>query len=162
MTEENKSVLSWRVRFMFAVGQIPEGVQSTSFGFFLLFFYNQVLGLSGFFASLAIVVALLVDAVSDPVIGSWSDGFRHRWGRRHPFMYAAAAPFAICFYFLFAPPTGLSETEVFVWLVVFSVLTRTTQSVYSIPHTSLTAELSTDYQERTLLSSLPSVRVSLK
>ena len=146
---------------MFAVGQIPEGVQSTSFGFFLLFFYNQVLGLSGFLASLAIVIALLVDAVSDPVIGSWSDGIRHRWGRRHPFMYAAAAPFAICFYFLFSPPAGLTETEVFIWLVVFSVLTRTTQSVYSIPHTSLTAELSTDYHERTLLSSLRSLLQSV-
>ena len=146
---------------MFAVGQIPEGVQSTSFGFFLLFFYNQVLGLSGFLASLAIVIALLVDAVSDPVIGSWSDGIRHRWGRRHPFMYAAAAPFAICFYFLFSPPAGLTETQVFSWLVVFSVLTRTTQSVYSIPHTSLTAELSTDYHERTLLSSLRSLLQSV-
>jgi GPH family glycoside/pentoside/hexuronide:cation symporter len=142
---------------MFAAGQIPEGVQSTSFGFFLLFFYNQVLGLSGFLASVAIVIALLVDAVSDPVIGSWSDSVRHRWGRRHPFMYAGAVPFAICFYFLFAPPAGLTETQVFAWLVVFSVLTRTTQSVYSIPHTSLTAELSTDYHERTLLSSLRSV-----
>lgn len=142
---------------MFAFGQIPEGIQSTSFGFFLLFFYNQVLGLSGFLASLAIVIALLVDAVSDPIIGSWSDGVSHRWGRRHPFMYIAAAPFAICFYFLFAPPEGLSETQVFLWLVVFSVLTRSTQSVYSIPHTSLTAELSNDYQERTLLSSLRSV-----
>jgi len=146
---------------MFAVGQIPEGVQSTSFGFFLLFFYNQVLGLSGFLASLAIVVALLVDAVSDPIIGSWSDSLRNRWGRRHPFMYAAAAPFAICFYLLFSPPAGLNETQVFVWLVVFSVLTRTTQSVYSIPHTSLTAELSTDYQERTLLSSLRSILQSV-
>jgi GPH family glycoside/pentoside/hexuronide:cation symporter len=146
---------------MFAVGQIPEGVQSTSFGFFLLFFYNQVLGLSGFLASLAIVIALLVDAVSDPIIGSWSDSIRHRWGRRHPFMYAAAAPFALCFYLLFSPPAGLSEMEVFVWLVVFSVLTRTTQSVYSIPHTSLTAELSTDYQERTLLSSLRSILQSV-
>ena len=146
---------------MFAAGQIPEGVQSTAFGFFLLFFYNQVLGLSGFLASLAIVVALLVDAVSDPVIGSWSDGVRHRWGRRHPFMYAAAAPFALCFYFLFSPPAGLTETQVFIWLVVFSVLTRTTQSVYSIPHTSLTAELSTDYHERTLLSSLRSVLQSV-
>jgi len=153
--------LTWRVRLMFAVGQIPEGVQSTSFGFFLLFFYNQVLGLSGFLASLAIVVALLVDAVSDPVIGSWSDAIRHRWGRRHPFMYAAAAPFAICFYFLFSPPAGLTETQVFIWLVVFSVLTRTTQSVYSIPHTSLTAELSTDYHERTLLSSLRSLLQSV-
>jgi glycoside/pentoside/hexuronide:cation symporter, GPH family len=146
---------------MFAAGQIPEGVQSTSFGFFLLFFYNQVLGLSGFLASVAIVIALLVDAVSDPIIGSWSDGVRHRWGRRHPFMYAGAAPFAICFYFLFAPPVGLTETQVFIWLVVFSVLTRTTQSVYSIPHTSLTAELSTDYHERTLLSSLRSVLQSV-
>ena len=161
MTTPAAGTLTWRVRLMFAVGQIPEGVQSTSFGFFLLFFYNQVLGLSGFLASLAIVVALLVDAVSDPIIGSWSDGVRHRWGRRHPFMYAAAAPFAICFYLLFSPPSGLNETEVFVWLVVFSVLTRTTQSVYSIPHTSLTAELSTDYQERTLLSSLRSVLQSV-
>ncbi|MGK0342123.1 MAG: Na+/melibiose symporter-like transporter [Candidatus Azotimanducaceae bacterium] len=146
---------------MFAVGQIPEGVQSTSFGFFLLFFYNQVLGLSGFLASLAIVIALLIDAISDPVIGSWSDSIRHRWGRRHPFMYAAAAPFAICFYLLFSPPAGLDETQVFLWLVVFSVLTRTTQSVYSIPHTSLTAELSNDYQERTLLSSLRSILQSV-
>ena len=161
MTTPTAGTLTWRVRLMFAAGQIPEGVQSTAFGFFLLFFYNQVLGLSGFLASLAIVVALLVDAVSDPVIGSWSDGIRHRWGRRHPFMYAAAAPFALCFYFLFSPPAGLTETQVFVWLVVFSVLTRTTQSVYSIPHTSLTAELSTDYHERTLLSSLRSVLQSV-
>ena len=154
MTTVTAETLTWRVRIMFAAGQIPEGVQTTSFGFFLLFFYNQVLGLSGFLASLAIVIAILVDAVSDPIIGSWSDGLRHRWGRRHPFMYAAAAPFAICFYLLFSPPTDLDEMQVFAWLVVFSVLTRTTQSVYSIPHMSLTAELSSDYHERTLLSSL--------
>jgi hypothetical protein len=54
---------------MFAVGQIPEGVQSTSFGFFLLFFYNQVLGLSGFLASLAIILAILVDAIVSSVLG---------------------------------------------------------------------------------------------
>ncbi|MBO6597109.1 MAG: MFS transporter [Pseudomonadales bacterium] len=142
---------------MFALGQIPEGIQSTSFAFFLLFFYNQVLGLSGFLSSLAIVLALIVDAVSDPVIGSWSDGYRHKWGRRHPFMYVAALPFAVSFYFLFAPPKGLSEIQIFGWLLIFAVLTRTTQSVYSVPHTSLTAELSDDYHERTLLSALRSI-----
>ena len=161
MNKSSEEPLTWRVRSMFAVGQIPEGIQSTSFGFFLLFFYNQVLGLSGFLTSLAIVFALLVDAVSDPVIGSWSDGVRNQWGRRHPFMYAAAAPFAICFYFLFAPPDGMTEMGVFFWLLTFAVLTRTTQSVYSIPHTSLTAELSTDYQERTLLSSLRGILQSV-
>ena len=155
------SKLSWRVRIMFAAGQIPEGVQSTAFGFFLLFFYNQVLGLSGFLASAAIVIALVIDAFIDPIVGSWSDRTQSRWGRRHPFMYAAALPFALCFYLLFAPPDGLSEIGIFVWLVTFSVLTRATQSCYSIPHTAMTAELSTDYDERTLLSALRSILASV-
>ena len=38
VANQEAGVLTWRVRIMFAVGQIPEGVQSTSFGFFLLFF----------------------------------------------------------------------------------------------------------------------------
>ena len=63
---ESADVLTWRVRIMFAVGQIPEGVQSTSFGFFLLFFYNQVLGLSGFLATVALAVALLVAMNANP------------------------------------------------------------------------------------------------
>ena len=155
------SHLTWRVRIMFAIGQIPEGVQSTAFGFLLLFFYNQVLGLSGFLASAAIVIALVLDAIIDPIVGSWSDRTQSRWGRRHPFMYLAGLPFGVCFYLLFAPPDGLSETGLFVWLVLLSVLTRGTQSCYSIPHTAMTAELSTNYDERTLLSALRSLLASV-
>jgi Na+/melibiose symporter-like transporter len=72
-------------------------------------------------------------------------------------MYGAAVPFALCFYLLFAPPGGLSELGLFFWLLSFSILTRITQSVYSIPHTAMTAELATGYDERTLLSSLRSL-----
>ena len=160
-TTDDTNDLSWRVRIMFAFGQIPEGVQSTSFGFFLLFFYNQVLGLSGSLASAAIVIATVVDAIIDPIVGSWSDSTRSRWGRRHPFMYAAALPFGLCFYLLFAPPEGLSSAGAFLWLVSFSILTRATQSFYSIPHTAMTAELSTNYDQRTLLSALRSLAGSV-
>ncbi len=149
--------VSWRVRLAFAFGQVPEGVQSTAFGIFLLYFYNQVLGLSGTFTSIAIVIALVVDAITDPIVGSWSDRTRSRWGRRHPFMYGAALPFALCFYMLFTPPAGLSEVGTFIWLASFAVLTRTTLTLYSIPHTAMTAELSTNYDERTLLSAIRSL-----
>jgi GPH family glycoside/pentoside/hexuronide:cation symporter len=145
------------VRLLFAAGQIPEGVQSTAFSFFLLFFYNQVLGLPGAYASAAIVIAQTIDAFVDPVVGNWSDRTRGRWGRRHPFMYGAAIPFGICFYLLFAPPAGLDQTGLLIWLAVLATLTRATQSFYSIPHTAMTAELSTDYHERTLLSALRSL-----
>ena len=107
------------------------------------------------------MLALVVDAVVDPVVGSLSDRTRGRWGRRHPYMYAAALPFALCFYLLFAPPAGLGTVGVFAWLLSFSILTRVTQSCYSIPHTAMTAELTTQYDERTLLSALRSLMGSI-
>ena len=148
------SQVSWRVRLAFGVGQLPEGIKSAAFGFFLLFYYNQVLGLSGTLSGIAIFIALLFDAVSDPLVGAISDVTRSQFGRRHPYMYAAAVPFAISFYFLFAPPDGLTEIGLFAWLTVFSIATRTFMTFYSVPHMSLGAELSNDYDERTLLSSV--------
>ena len=146
--------VSWRIRLAFGVGQLPEGIKSAAFGFFLLFYYNQVLGLSGTLSGIAIFIAMLVDAVSDPMVGALSDSTRSRWGRRHPYMYASAIPFALSFYFLFVPMDGLSEMGLFWWLTIFSILTRTFMTFYSVPHMSLGAELTSDYDERTLLSSL--------
>ena len=148
------SPVPWRVRLAFGAGQLPEGIKSAAFGFFLLFYYNQVLGLSGTLSGTAIFIALLVDAVSDPLVGSLSDATRSRWGRRHPYMYASALPFAASFYFLFVPTDGLTEMGLFWWLTGFSILTRTFMTFYSVPHMSLGAELTEDYDERTLLSSI--------
>lgn len=149
--------LSWRVRLMYGLGQLPEGVKTAAFGFFLLFYYNQVLGLSGTLAGVALFVALLFDAVSDPLVGSLSDFTRTRWGRRHPYIYAAALPFSLCFFALFVPPEGLSETGLFVWLTIFAVLTRTTMTFYHVPFLSMGAELTYDYDERTMLAALRNV-----
>jgi MFS transporter len=79
-------------------------IKNTAFELFLFFYYNQVLGLSGSLAGLALSIALCVDGITDPLVGSLSGGSRSRWGRRHPWMYLAAPPLALSFYFLFSPP----------------------------------------------------------
>ena len=149
--------MSWLLRVGYGVGQLPEGIKSAAFGFYLLFFFNQVLGLSGTLAGIAVFIALCFDALSDPVVGSWSDSTVSRLGRRHPFMYLAAIPFAASFYFLFVPPAGLGTTGLFLWLCGFAVLTRTTMTFYTVPYMALGAELTEDYDERTLLSSLRTI-----
>ena len=53
------------------------------------------LGLLGTSAALALAIALVVDALTDPMMGSLSDNFRSRWGRRHPFMVGGALPLAL-------------------------------------------------------------------
>ena len=101
----------------------------------------------------ALGIALIFDAVTDPLAGSLSDNWHSRLGRRHPFMYASAIPLGITFFFLFNPPAGLSETWLFVWVLVLSVLTRTAMTLYHVPHIALGAEMTENYQERTLLVS---------
>lgn len=149
--------MRWTLRLGYGIGQLPEGIKSAAFGFYLLFYFNQVLGLSGTLVGAALFIALCLDAISDPLVGSWSDSYKSKLGRRHPFMYVAAVPFAISFYFLFVPPEGLSSTGLFFWVLCFSVLTRSTMTLYSVPYMALGAELTNDYDERTLLSALRTI-----
>jgi GPH family glycoside/pentoside/hexuronide:cation symporter len=58
---------------------------------------------------------MMFDAVSDPLVGVWSDNTHSRLGRRHPFMYGAALPLAVAYFFLWSPPE-LSEFGLFVYL----------------------------------------------
>lgn len=146
--------LSNSIRFSFGIGQLAEGIKNSSFSLFLLFYYNQVLGLSGELAGLALAISILCDAVTDPMVGSISDRWHGPRGRRHPFMYASALPLAITFYFLFAP-AGFANSDnqgmLFAWMLVFTVLNRTAMTFYHVPHLALGAELSSDYDERTRL-----------
>ncbi|MCP4750498.1 MAG: hypothetical protein GY866_06370 [Proteobacteria bacterium] len=143
--------LGFATKLCFGIGQLAEGIKTTAFTTFLFFYYNQVLGLSGTLSGAAAFIALCFDAVSDPVVGSLSDSFRSRWGRRHPFMYASAIPMAIAFYLIFTPPAGLGEIGLFLWLLTFAVLVRAAMTLYHVPHLALGAELSTDYHERTAI-----------
>jgi len=141
--------LRLHTKIAYGIGQLGEGFKNSSFEVFLFFYYNQVLGLSGTLAGLAMAVALIFDAVIDPMIGSFSDAHTSKWGRRHPFMYAAAVPFGISFYYLFVPPDGLGQTGLFLWLTVMAIAVRSTMSAYLVPHNALGAELTADYHERT-------------
>ncbi len=147
------STLTFNTKFAYGVGQLAEGLKNAALGTFVLFYYNQVLGLPGTLAGLAVAIALVFDAVTDPLAGSISDNWRGRLGRRHPFMYASAIPLGICFYLLFSPPAGLSEWALFCWLTVTIVATRGSMTLYHVPHIALGAELSTDYQERSQIVS---------
>ncbi len=142
------SQLTFNTKFAYGVGQLAEGLKNSALGTFVLFYYNQVLGLPGTLAGLALAIALLFDAFTDPLAGSISDNWRGKNGRRHPFMYASAVPLAIFFYLLFSPPEGLSEIGLFLWLTVTVLLTRGAMTLYHVPHIALGAELSTDYHER--------------
>ena len=86
----NDRIVPLSSKLAFGIGQYAEGLKNTAFSLFILFYYNQVLGLSGTLAGAALFIALLFDAITDPLAGSLSDNFKSRLGRRHPFMHLSA------------------------------------------------------------------------
>ena len=138
-------------KLSYGVGQLSDGVKQSAFTTFLFFYYNQVLGLPGSLAGLAALLALMVDAITDPMVGKMSDRFNSRWGRRHPFMLAGAIPFGLAMVALFSPPGGLGEMGLFYWMLGGAITVRLMLTLFFVPHLSLGAELVTDYHGRTSL-----------
>jgi Na+/melibiose symporter-like transporter len=142
-----------RTKAAFGVGATAESATAIVFNSFNFLFYNNVLGLSGTLCGLAVTIAMVFDAVSDPLVGSISDRHRSRLGRRHPFLYAAPIPMALSFVAIYSPPPGLEGFSLFAWFTVSTILLRTAQTFYHVPHLALGAEMTTDYGERSVLMS---------
>jgi Na+/melibiose symporter-like transporter len=139
-------------RFFYGLGSVAFGVKDNGFSYMLMLFYNQVLGVPASLVALALLTALLFDAVIDPMIGHLSDNFRSAWGRRHPFMYAAALPVAVSYAALWNPP-DLSTQELFVYLTVLAVVIRAFIAFYEVPSSALAAEFTSGYDDRSVLLS---------
>ncbi|MEM7002436.1 MAG: MFS transporter [Pseudomonadota bacterium] len=124
------------------------GLISNGLSFFLLIYYSQVVGLDPALAGLALMISLVFDAVSDPLVGRWSDRLQHRLGRRHPFLYLAAAPAAMAYSFIWVVP-DLGQTGQFVYLLVMAVTLRLLVTLHVVPFSALLPEIARDYDQRT-------------
>ena len=138
-------------KFFYASGAVANGVKGDAFTFFLLFFYSNVIGLTPGLASLAIFIALMVDAFTDPIMGMISDRTNHRLGRRHPYFLLGIIPMCLSYFMLFSIQSswGLSQQQLFVWMLTFIILTRLGMTIFEVPHRSLGSEMSRSYTERT-------------
>jgi GPH family glycoside/pentoside/hexuronide:cation symporter len=145
--------LTFFTKTAYGVGQMSQGVKDTAFQSFVVFYFSQVLGMPAIMAGVAALIALVVDAVTDPLMGDISDNWHSKWGRRHPFMISAVIPFPLSLYMLFSPPVGLDPQGLFLWLLGWSIVVRVLLTMFNVPHNALGAELSQDYQERTKIVS---------
>jgi len=135
------------VTFFYSVGQVVESGY-LAIATFVFFYYTAVLGLSGSLVGTALAISMCLDGAADPLIGSWSDGVRSRFGRRLPVMLIGAPLTMVTLGLLFAPPSGLSPFLLFGWLTLTKMGVRAFASMFNIPYFALGGELADGYVER--------------
>jgi len=115
----------------------------------LLYFYTKQLGLSGTLAGIALAITVFWDAITDPIIGKYSDQLRLRVGSRMPLILIGALASSLSLWLLYNPIIDLSgSAATFTYLLVTGLLFNTSFTLFSIPHTALVGDYSQDTTQR--------------
>lgn len=144
----NKNKLKKATLFSYAATAIPLAMLGLPLYIYLPTFYAQSVGLSVTLVGLILFLSRLTDVITDPLIGLYSDRFQSRFGKRKPFMVLGAMILLGSFYALIHPPLEYTA----LWLLGFSMLVYLGWSIISIPYLAWSAEITSDYHEKTRLS----------
>ena len=137
-----------RKKIAFASADVFGGGSFNIINFLYPFFLAVTVGISANWIGVIMLVARIWDAVTDPLMGYFSDRTESRFGKRRIYLIFASPFIFISMYFLFFP-YGFSSLALRIIAVLLSYLVFTTiQTSVMIPYYSLSSEISNDYQER--------------
>jgi len=150
--ELHEGKLSFWTKFGFGICDLGGNLFFTMMGFYLLYFMTDVVGLAAGLAGTALMIGKVWDAITDPTIGYLSDRTRSRWGRRRPYMFIGSFLLFGMMIVMFTAPELGSQGQYFAWAAIMYCLLCTAYTLVNIPYGALTPELTTDYNERTVVN----------
>lgn len=136
----------------YGLGDVFGGGSTTTINMFYLFFLTSVAGISPALAGTAILISKIWDAVTDPVMGLITDNTRTKLGRRRPYFLLGIPLIVVSFSAMWVSPVGASETLRFLYALAAYVLFSSVYTMVWVPYNAIAAEMTTDYDERTRLS----------
>ena len=146
--------LTLPVKIAYGMGDLGAGMTSQFLAFFLLIFLTKEAKMPPDIAGAVLAVGKIWDAVNDPLVGMLSDRTRTRWGRRYPWMFLTAIPFGLSYCLIWLVPFGPDQVWLsFAYYVVITTIFQVFFTTTNLPYTTLTAEMTQNYDERTALTS---------
>ncbi|CAM4385200.1 glycoside-pentoside-hexuronide (GPH):cation symporter [Vibrio agarivorans] len=119
---------------------------------FLAFFYTDVYGLSPAHMGTMFLIVRILDAITDPLIGSLADRTNSKFGRYRPYLLWVAVPFGIsCILVFYTPEFG--ETGKLIYAYASYIFLTLMYTMINVPYCAMANTLSSDSNERTSLQS---------
>ena len=152
MTQSQTPKLTTGIKSAWAIGELPVAVYVVLTIGFLTFYATTALGIEPWLAGTILLIPRLWDAFTDPLMGAISDRTRSRMGRRRPYLLAGTFLLSASVTAMFFAPAGASQTVKATYLLVTYMIASTAITIYDVPYSSMAAEMSADYNERTSLT----------
>ncbi|MEI8084591.1 MAG: MFS transporter [Paludibacter sp.] len=139
--------LSFKEKIGYSLGDTASHFVWDMVGFWLLFFYTDVYGISAAAAGTIMLVARFWDMAIDPIIGVISDRTNTRWGKFRPYILFGAIPYAVLAILTFTTP-NLGEMGKIIYAGATYVLLMTAYAFINLPYSALGAVMTDDTYER--------------
>jgi GPH family glycoside/pentoside/hexuronide:cation symporter len=144
--------LSFGEKFGYGLGDAASNFFFQVFNIFLLYYYTDVFELDPAAVGTMFIVTKIIDAVSDPAMGIIADRTDTRWGKYRPYLAAAAIPYGLLGYAMFAGPE-LSQTGKLIYAYATYSLMMLAYTAINIPYSALMGVMSPSSDERVKVAS---------
>lgn len=142
--------LSFREKLCYGMGDLGSQFAYNLVTTYLLIFFTDILGITPAAAGTVFLVAMIFDALNDPLMGVIADHTRTRFGSYRPYMLAAVIPYGIFLALCFVAPDW-GYTSKLVWAYVIYILYTVFGTIFQMPYGSMATVMTTDPNERMLL-----------
>ena len=144
--------LGFKQKFGYGLGAVGKDLVYALVSGFILYYYNDVLGISGTFTGIMMMAARVFDAFNDPLMGVVVEKTHTRMGKFRPWILSGTVLNALILYGMFAMPESVTGTPMLIYASAAYVLWGVTYTLMDIPFWSMIPAITGPGQERENLS----------
>lgn len=148
--------LPWKVKILYASGDIAKTTIVVMTMMFSLYFYTEVIGISSGVAATIILVAKIWDIINDPMMGAIVDRTRSKEGKCRMWLKYMSVPGGVILALAFMMP-DLSATGKIVWVAITYTLQGMGSTALMIPMNTMMGRLTSDPVERATLNQIKGI-----
>ena len=161
MKESASQKVSMGEKLGYSLGDAAANLVFQMMMIFQLKFYTDVFGLDGAVAGSILMIGSVSAIIVDPTVGILSDRTKTRWGKFRPWLIWTAIPFCIFYILAFYNPGIQEKSMVATYATISYVLLMTVYSFNNIPYTSLGGVMTSDIRERTSITTIRFIAVTI-
>lgn len=151
---EEKRKLSGKERFAYGIGAVGKDMVYMLSASYILYYYQDIMGISAWIMGIILLVARVFDAFNDPIMGVLVAKTKTKWGKFRPWLFIGTLTNAIVLYFMFACPPSLDGAGLVAYAAVFYIIWGVTYTMMDIPYWSMVPAFTEGGKERENLSAL--------
>ena len=146
--------LTAKEKFSYGLGAVGKDMVYMLSSGYILYYYQDILGVSAIAMGIILMAARIFDAFNDPIMGVIAAKTKTRWGKFRPWLLIGTITNAVILYFMFSAPPALNGSGLIAYAAVTYILWGVTYTMMDIPFWSMIPAFTESGQERERLTTL--------